>query len=44
MKIVYSRSFERRVKKFNRTQKTALDEQIKLIVDNPNIGSQKKET
>ncbi len=42
MKIVYSRSFERRVKKFNRTQKTALDEQIKLIVDNPNIGSQKK--
>ncbi|MFZ0133090.1 MAG: type II toxin-antitoxin system RelE/ParE family toxin [Desulfobacterales bacterium] len=42
MKIVHSRSFERRVKKFNRTQKTALDEQIKLIVDNPNIGIQKK--
>lgn len=42
MRIVQSRSFEQRVKKFNHAQKTALDEQIKLIIENPTIGTEKK--
>jgi hypothetical protein len=31
MKIIQSRSFEKRVKKFSRVQKAHLDEQVKLI-------------
>jgi mRNA interferase RelE/StbE len=42
MKILQSRSFEQRVKKFNQAQKMILDEQIKLILDNPDIGDEKK--
>ena len=42
MKIIQSRSFEQRVKKFNQAQKMALDEQIKLIIEDPTIGTEKK--
>jgi hypothetical protein len=42
MKIVQSRSFEQRVKKLNQAQKMVLDEQIKLILKNPDIGDEKK--
>jgi mRNA-degrading endonuclease RelE of RelBE toxin-antitoxin system len=42
MKIIQSRSFEQRVKKFNQAQKMILDEQIRLILENPNIGDEKK--
>ncbi len=42
MKIIQSRSFEQRVKKFSHAQKTVLDEQIKLILENPSIGAEKK--
>jgi mRNA interferase RelE/StbE len=42
MKIIQSRSFEQRVKKFNQAQKVILDEQIRLILENPNIGDEKK--
>lgn len=42
MKIIQSRSFEKRVKKFSRIQKAHLDEQVKLIIDNPTIGVEKK--
>jgi len=42
MKIIQSRSFEQQIKKFNHTQKMELDEQIKLIVENPSIGTEKK--
>jgi hypothetical protein len=42
MKIIQSRSFEQRVKKFNQAQKIVLDEQIKLIIENPTIGTEKK--
>ena len=42
MKIVQSRSFEQRVKKLNQTQKMILDEQIKLILENPDIGDEKR--
>jgi hypothetical protein len=42
MKIIQSRSFEQRIKKFNQAQKIVLDEQIKLIIENPTIGTEKK--
>ncbi len=42
MKILQSRSFERKVKKFTKREKKKLDEHIRKIVDNPSIGSEKK--
>lgn len=42
MKIIQSRSFEQRVKKFNPAQKEILDEQIKFVIKNPSIGIEKK--
>jgi mRNA-degrading endonuclease RelE of RelBE toxin-antitoxin system len=42
MKILQSRSFERKVKKFTKREKIKLDEQIRKIMDNPFIGSEKK--
>jgi len=42
MKIIQSRSFERKVKKFAQREKSALDKQIRKIADNPSIGSEKK--
>ncbi len=42
MKILQSRSFERKIKKFSKAQKLELDEQIKLIVEDPSIGDEKK--
>ncbi len=42
MKIIQSRSFEQRVKKFNQAQKIILDEQIRSILVDPDIGVGKK--
>jgi mRNA interferase RelE/StbE len=42
MKIIQSRSFERKVKKSTKREKKNLDEEIQKIVDNPSIGSEKK--
>jgi len=42
MKILQSRSFERRVNKFTKREKNKLDEQIRKIINNPFIGSEKK--
>lgn len=42
MKIYQSRSFEKKVKKFNEQQKIELDNEIKQIVQEPSIGSEKK--
>jgi len=42
MKIFQSRSFERRVKKFSKAQKSQLDKQVKLILKDPTIGIEKK--
>ena len=42
MKIIQSRSFEQKVKKLSKAQKLILDEQVKLIIDNPSIGTEKK--
>ena len=42
MKILQSRQFERKVKKFTKQEKKSLDKQILKIVDNPAVGSEKK--
>jgi len=42
MKILQSRQFERKVKKFTKQEKKSLDKQILNIADNPVIGSEKK--
>ena len=42
MKIYQSRSFEKKVKKLNDKEKKELDNEIKGIVQNPTVGSEKK--
>jgi len=42
MKILQSRQFERKVKKFTKQEKKSLDKQVLKIADNPAIGSEKK--
>jgi mRNA-degrading endonuclease RelE of RelBE toxin-antitoxin system len=42
MKIFQSRSFEKKVKKFKKSEKKALDEAIHQVVKKPDIGEEKK--
>ena len=42
MNIYQSRSFAKKVKKLNKTEKTTLDKEIKSILSNPEIGIEKK--
>ena len=42
MRIIQSRSFERKVKRFSKQEKGILDKQIKNILDNPTIGQEKR--
>ena len=42
MKIFQSRSFDRKIKKFSKSQKLQLDKEIKRIVEDPAIGDEKK--
>lgn len=42
MRIFQSRSFEKKVKKFNEKEKNELDNEIKQIIQNPLIGTEKK--
>ena len=42
MKIYQSSLFGRKIKKFTKKQKQQLDKQIKIIAQNPAIGSEKK--
>jgi len=42
MKIFQSRSFERKVKKFSKPQKSQLDKQVRRILEDPAIGTEKK--
>jgi len=44
MKIYQSRSFEKKVKKFNKKEKSALDNEVKTIVQDPSAGAEKKAT
>ena len=42
MKIIQSRSFEQKVKKFGNQEKMMLDKQIIKIAENPSVGADKK--
>jgi mRNA-degrading endonuclease YafQ of YafQ-DinJ toxin-antitoxin module len=42
MKIYQSNSFEKKVKKFNKKEKSALDNEIKKIIQEPLAGAEKK--
>jgi mRNA interferase RelE/StbE len=42
MKVIQSRSFARKVKKFAKSEKLKLDDHIRNIIDNPSIGAEKK--
>jgi mRNA-degrading endonuclease RelE of RelBE toxin-antitoxin system len=42
MKVIQSPSFAKRIKKFKKSQKEQLDQQIRIIIDNPKIGEEKK--
>jgi len=42
MKIYQSRSFEKRVQKFNKAEKLKLDNEINQIIQNPSIGTERK--
>jgi mRNA interferase RelE/StbE len=42
MKIFQSRSFERKIKKFSKQEKKRLDDQVRKIIDDPSIGSEKR--
>ena len=42
VKVIQSPSFAKRVNKFKKSQKEQLDKQIRLIIDDPKIGEEKK--
>ena len=42
MKVLQSRSFERKVKKFTKTLKEKLDQETRNIIENPSVGTEKK--
>jgi mRNA-degrading endonuclease RelE of RelBE toxin-antitoxin system len=42
MKVIQSRSFEKKIKRFRKQDKKRLDRQIRRILDNPGIGLEKK--
>ncbi|OQX20612.1 MAG: addiction module toxin RelE [Desulfobulbaceae bacterium A2] len=42
MRVYQSRSFEKKVKKLNDNQKYALDNEIRQLLQNPLIGTEKK--
>ncbi len=42
MKIFQSRSFERKVRKLDKKEKAGLDKEIRGIVENPSLGTEKK--
>jgi len=42
MKILQSRSFERKVNKFSKQDKNVMDKQVVKITENPSIGAEKK--
>jgi len=42
MKVIQSPSFAKRIKKFKKSQKEQLDNQIRLIIENPHEGEEKK--
>lgn len=42
MKIYQSSSFEKKVKKMSKSEKEALDQEVRRIAENPAVGEEKK--
>ncbi len=42
MRIIQSRTFEKRVRIFRKQEKRILDQQVKKIVKNPSVGQEKR--
>ncbi len=42
MKVIQSPTFAKRIKKFKKSHKEQLDHQIRLLIENPQIGEGKK--
>ncbi len=42
MRIIQSRTFEKRVRRFRKQKKKVLDQQVRKIVENPDIGQEKR--
>ena len=42
MKVIQSRSFEKRVQRFHKQEKKILDQQIKKIAKDPSVGQEKR--
>ncbi len=42
MKIIQSRSFEKRIRRFNKREKRVLDKEIQKILEDPGTGQEKK--
>ena len=42
MRIIQSRSFEKRVRRFRKQEKVVLDQQVKEIARDPSIGQEKR--
>ena len=42
MKIYQSRSFEKTTKKLSKIEKDSLDQEIRVIAENPGVGEEKK--
>jgi len=42
MRIIQSRSFEKRVRRFRKQEKEVLDQQVKKIAKDPSIGEEKR--
>jgi mRNA-degrading endonuclease RelE of RelBE toxin-antitoxin system len=42
MRIFQSRSFEKKVKKMSKSEKDALDREVKRIAEDPSLGEEKK--
>lgn len=42
MRIIQSRTFEKRIRRFHKREKKVLDQQVRAIVENPRIGQEKR--
>lgn len=42
MRIIQSRTFEKRVRQFRKQEKEVLDQKVRKIVENPEIGQEKR--
>ncbi len=42
MRIIQSRTFEKRIRRFRKQEKRIIDQQVKKLVKNPSVGQEKR--